>query len=237
LQFQFDPYFPEFSLRRRALQRTIKQQAVAPLHRLPSASAAENLGRTEILEMIDEDEPAYSAALAEAVVAAVERAELDELEFGLAELCNHIPALAELETRRLKAILLEAGCSCAKGLEATWVRVCPDDDAPLLALEATRAWLAEPSDDRALRSATFSGAALESFARTRGASPRASWPAHAWLARTCAWLADSPQYGWQAVAALVGLTKAGMREELVTELATQLRRGRQPNKTGVQNWG
>jgi len=185
--------------------------------------------------MIDEDESAYSAALAEAVVAAVERADLDELGFGLAELCNQIPALAELETARLKTILLEAGCSCAKGLEATWERVCPADDAPLRALKATRAWLAEPSDDRALRSATFSAAALESFARTRGAGRRASWPAHAWFARTCAWLAGSPQYGSQAVAALLGLIKAGVRQELVTELATRLGGGTATKHRALRN--
>jgi hypothetical protein len=178
--------------------------------------------------MIHADEPVHSAALAESVVAAVERADLDERNLGLADLRNELPALAEeFDADRLKTILVATGCSCAKELVTTWVRVCPDDNAPILALEATQAWLAEPSQDGAVQSAKLSRAALQSFARTKGAGCQPSWPAHAWFARTCAWLADAPQYGWQSVAALLGLIKADLRERLVSELANQLRHARQ----------
>ena len=168
--------------------------------------------------------------LAETALTAIEQADLNERNFGLAELCDEVPALAEnCGTERLKTILVATGCRCAKELVATWIRVCPDDDAPLVALEAVRAWLEEPTQERAERSADLSRAALRSFAITKGTDRRPSWPAHAWFARTCAWLADAPRYGWQAVPALLGLTKAGMRAELVSELAAQLREPRDRN--------
>jgi hypothetical protein len=178
--------------------------------------------------MILLDEPSHSTKLAEDVLAAVERADLNDRNLGLADLCDEVPGLAEeLEAARLKTILVAAGCRCATELISTWVRVCPDDSAPLVALEATRAWLVEPTRESATRSATLSQAALHSFARARGPDRQKSWPAHAWFARTCAWLADAPQYGWQSVAALLGLIKAGVRTQLVVELAAQLRQARQ----------
>jgi hypothetical protein len=174
--------------------------------------------------MIQEDEPTHSAALAEAIVAAVERADLGEHNSGLADLRNELPVLAEdFDSDRLKTILVATGCSCARDLATTWIRLYPDDNAPIRALDATQAWLAEPSQDAAALSAALSSAALQSFARTKGGGRLQSWPAHAWFARTCAWLADAPQYGWQAVAALLGLVRAGVRQSLVTQLAAQLR--------------
>jgi hypothetical protein len=174
--------------------------------------------------MIFSKEPTDSATLAEAVLTAIERADQDKRNLGLDDLRNELPSLAdEFGTEPLKTILVATGCTCANELVATWVRVCPDDEAPLLALEATRAWLVDPTEQRAARSGSLSQAALDSFARTKGTGQRPSWPAHAWFARSCAWLADAPQYGWQSVAALLGLIKAGMRRRVVSELQTQLR--------------
>lgn len=164
-------------------------------------------------------------ALADAVLIAIERADLDKRNFGLADLRNELPALAlHFTPERLKSILVAVGCHCANGLVATWVCARPDDRAPLLALSAAQAWLAEPTPEHAARSASLSQAALHSFARTRGAGRSPSWPAHSWFARACAWLADAPQYGWQSVAALLGLIKAGTRQCLANELANQMRR-------------
>jgi hypothetical protein len=172
-----------------------------------------------------------STVLAETVLTAIEHADLNERNFGLTELCDAVPALATTwGTERLKTILVATGCECAKEFVATWIRVRPDDDAPLVALEAARAWLEEPTQERAARSADRSRAALHSFTITKGTDRRPSWPAHAWFARTCAWLADAPRYGWQAVPALLGLTKAGMRASLVNELAAQLREARDRNR-------
>mgnify|MGYP006200225665 CR=1 FL=1 len=101
--------------------------------------------------------------------------------------------------------------------------------SPQSMVVADRAWLEEPTLERAARSAELSRAALHSFARTKGTGRRPSWPPHAWFARTCAWLADAPRYGWQAVPAVLGLSKAGMRANLVSELAARLREARDRN--------
>jgi hypothetical protein len=165
----------------------------------------------------------HDVELADAVLAAIERADLEERNLALEELVVEIPALADkFDSGTLKTILIATGCACAEDLVGTWLARCPEDDAPLCALAAAREWLAAPTQEQAASSAGVSRAALDSFARTRGIGCRPSWPAHAWFARSCAWLADAPLHGWQSVAALLGLMHAGLRARMLSELASRL---------------
>ena len=57
--------------------------------------------------------------LAEMALVAVERADLNERNFGLTDLCNELPSLGELGAERLKTVLVSTGCRCADQLIAT----------------------------------------------------------------------------------------------------------------------
>ena len=171
--------------------------------------------------MTERPEVMHATNLANAIVDAIERA--DPKSLGVDDLYREVPALSDaFETDDVKIILLTTACRCAEELVAPWLAAYPDDNAPVLALRAAQAWLIDPTQELAAHSATFMDAALMSFVRSKGAGRRSSWPAHSWFARTCAWLADAPQYGWQSVAALLGLIHAGLRDRVTAELASQM---------------
>lgn len=165
-------------------------------------------------------EPGTDATqVATMIIDAIERADREERNFGLDDLCAEVAALpSRIGSAALKRCLILAASRCAERLVPDWQKQYPDDLAPVLALRAAQAWLANPGPDTAVVAASLSSAALNSFARIRGSGRRPSWPAIAWFARACAWLADAPQFEWQAVAALHGLVQAGARDSLLTEL-------------------
>ena len=122
----------------------------------------------------------------------------------------------------MKRLLLAAGADVANELASDWLRDHPDDQRPILALDAVSVWLREPTASHADLAASRSAGALASFAASKGRGARASWPVNAWFARSCAWLADGPRYGWQAAAALYGLQRTGRRDDLRDRLSALL---------------
>jgi hypothetical protein len=161
--------------------------------------------------------------LAAMIVDAVEHAQRDDHHLGLDDLCARVSGFsAAVGSTSTKRTLIIAGRRCAETFVAAWLKQFPEDQAPILALGAVDSWIAEPTQEAAAHAASLSRPALDSFVQTKGPGQSSSWPSIAWFARSCAWLADAPQFGWQAVAALHGLLRAGARTTLVKQLAATI---------------
>lgn len=157
------------------------------------------------------------------IVAAVERAERSEQSLGLEDLLAAVPGLlAAVGPTNTVRTLVVASRRCADTFVETWLSQYPEDQGPISALRAVDSWIADPGPEAAAYAASFSSGSLESLVRSKGSGPSSAWPDMAWFARSCAWLADAPQFGWQAVAVLHGLMRAAAKACLLQQLSATI---------------
>lgn len=103
-----------------------------------------------------------------------------------------------------KRFVVRLAIAMARETLPVWIEAYPDRTGPVDAVIQAEKWVDSPSDDFAeLASATQPAAVHESLCVWRQ-EPKSA----AWAARTAAWVADAPKYGWQALCAIMGAQQA-----------------------------
>lgn len=111
---------------------------------------------------------------------------------------------------RWKEVMTRLAIFLARDIVKVWLDVHPERLAPVTAIEAAEAWAACPCQRHAEAAAeTAHGASHEAMAVWR-VPPKEV----AWAARTAAWVADAPKYGWQTVTAMHGACRATSQEHV-----------------------
>ena len=112
-------------------------------------------------------------------------------------------------------IMTRLAISLARKVVSIWTDAHPDCAEPLRAVEAAEAWAACPCKLHADAAAETMAAAAHQAMATWRVPPKEA----AWAARTAAWTADAPKYGWQTVAAIGGACHATSADDITAAAA------------------
>jgi hypothetical protein len=125
-----------------------------------------------------------------------------------------LPDLLGLSERDIIVIAVAAG----RAALGEWERAYPGLSGPRLAIAAAEAWVVEPSSVASEAAAVASDLARDQTIKVW----RGLYPQPAWAGRTAAWVGLAPKYGWQAVAAIYGASKAIGRAATVAAVSNAL---------------
>lgn len=126
--------------------------------------------------------------------------------------------LAHVDSQQQVEMLCRLAIALARYALSVWEEQYPYVREPVTAIEAAEAWAACPC----ARHAQAALVAEEGANREAQRVWRTPASPAAWAARTAAWAAAAPSYGWQAIPALVGACRATSVGDVVRTAQTLL---------------